>query len=132
MPTCKAIEVNGWDWRCLDQVPLPTRSKLEERAADVDELNKSSQCFLLEVEGKPVAFVGLRNLDVIGPWRYLWLVPFQSLRAKHIRPILRLLQQRRLGRVAAHVFSGDERFARLFGFEFHSTIKGVPTYIRNG
>ena len=130
MSTCQAIRVTGWDWQCLGHVALRARPGVEKRADDVDKLSATSECYLIEVDGKPVAFVGFRLLEIVSQYKYIWVIPFRDLRAKHIRPLRRLMQQHNLGFIIAHVFSGNEKFARLFGFEYHSEIKGMPTYVR--
>lgn len=97
---------------------------------------RSSEMWLI-TEGKElVFFIGVIPYSLVGASSYVWTFPFKGFKAKHARPIRRMIDENKDRFVlwTAQVPTGfirGERFAKFFGFEPQYRLGDMTVYVRD-
>ena len=123
--------VDGWDSRCEVFVTERTKKRLHKREVEFELLNaKSTECYLVKApDDTPLVFVGIVPLTLMGGEAYIWMIPFEGLKARYLREMRKLFEVgfERFTKLVAQVFyceTDEKRFVKYFGF--------VPTQETNG
>lgn len=97
---------------------------------------RSSEMWLVTDGEEPVFFVGVIPYSLIGASSYVWTFPFKGFKAKHARPIKRMIEANkdRFVMLTAQVpygLSRSERFAEFFGFKPQYALGDMIVYVRD-
>ena len=118
-----AVRVDGWDSKCEVFVTEKTRKRLHAREVEFEFLNaKSTECYLVKAsDDTPLVFIGIVPLTFMGGAAYIWLLPFEGLKACYLREMKKLFEAffEKFTRLVAQVFyceTDEKRFVKYFGF----------------
>ena len=130
-----AVRVDGWDSKCEVFVTEKTRKRLHAREVEFELLNaKSTECYLVKApNGTPLVFVGIVPLTFMGGSAYIWLLPFEGLKAGYLREMKKLFEVffEKFTLLVAQVFyceTNEKRFVKYFGFTPTQEANGMTIY----
>ena len=132
----EVVKVKAWDSAVVGYCPSEVQQRLSQHSVVLKDLaEQSRECYLVRTEADPLFFVASFPMSMLGNDRYVWLVPFMGLKARHLRTLRGLFNTwaAPYHKLTARVFTDEPhsaRFAEFFGFEFSWSMDGLITYER--
>ena len=130
-----AVRVDGWDSKCEVFLTEKIRNRLHTKKIELELLNaKSTECYLVKAsDDTPLVFIGIVPLTFMGGAAYIWLLPFEGLKACYLREMKKLFEAffEKFTRRVAQVFywrKDRKQFVKYFGFTPTQKAKGMTIY----
>lgn len=117
-----AIRLESWDEALLEFARVDIKAEVAERSDAARRMAEMTHEFWLARDaGVPIAVFGALPGALISDTAYVWVIPFETYRAWHVRGCWKMVQlwagERSYRRLVANCFNPCAvRFALFFGF----------------
>ena len=117
-----ALRLDEWNDAFLDLATESARRTFLAKAEVVQQVVAgSNEIWVVRQDGEPVCLFGAWHIgSLVAPVAYVWVVPFETLRAVHVREVRKLFElwAESYLMIVAHVEPdrNAERFLEFFGF----------------